>query len=241
MAYTHVETVHNSGNSAAPDAALSAAPGEDNLIVTYCNINGSQTITPDAGGGASWTLGADVLDPGSQSCRHAMWWKNGNSSEPSTPSITLSGSVEWAMLVWVFSASASSVVDAAANSHIQSGTSNDLVAGAADGESIAANAVSIIGAGKDTRRSGSQAYTTADNSYTNVQGNVQQMKTAGASRIYTGATTFSGDITIETADSNDDGPADHTYSIHMSFVESGGGGGIVVPVAWLHYRQIKAA
>ena len=228
MAFTHQETVYNAATSGTnANVDLAGAPSSGELVVMYVHAGGPQTITPDADGGAAWTLGANVENPGSETARHGMWWKIAGGSEPTNMSATLGGSDNWGICVTVASSDTNAEVDSATNSAISGSALQYLDVFALRSQVVANDAFSVIGAGKDNRSS-SQAYTQSDNSYTNVKGDQPGQITAMASRVYGAAEgkTWGAteDVRIDVADTADGSP-DLTFSMHMSFVESSGGGG----------------
>jgi len=224
VAFTYVGGATNGGD---PSSSVSVTHGltinSGDLVVAYANVNGPQTVSIDSGG-ASWTeaLNATV---GGETARHALWWKVADGSEPSSYSITLGASDSSRLVVKVFRpGSGTPEVDAAVNAPARTGSAyRDMVCNAVDGEIISNDAVSVVFGGKDRRVSGGETYTVADNSYTGAVGNVSDQMAAGAHRIYTTGTTFSGDVRIETADGNDGGN-DAVYSVHISFVEGASSG-----------------
>ena len=220
MSFTHQETLSNAVSGTNANVYLAGAPSSGELVVMYVHAGGPQTITPDADGGAAWTLGANVENPGSETARHGMWWKIANGSEPSNMSATIGSSDNWHIAVSVYSSASDAEVDAAAASHIQTTNANDMIGGAVRSQVISDDAVSFIGCGKDNRSVSAEVYTTADDSYTNVTGGMNNQRTALASRVFTTGKTYgaSDNVTIQTDDGND-GSNDKTYSIHMSFVE----------------------
>lgn len=190
------------------------------LVLLFVNSNDSgaaPTITGN-GSGAAWTNVVSEV-PSGQTAYHMLWWKIANASEPSGYEVTQNSSTTGSSHVVVFSSAADAVVDAAANTHIQAGTADDMVMGAANGEVISNNAVSCIFGGKDNRSSDG-AYTVVDNSRTIGAGDTNRQGTVDAHRIYVTGETFSGDITAETADGID-GMNSRTFSSHISFVEGG--------------------
>ena len=236
MAFTHQESgFDHASTGTQASVTLSAAPSSGELVVMYMTMNSSgPTITADSGG-ATWTEALNAVPTG-KSAQHALWWKIANASESATMSSSWSGNVQWTCTVRVFSSIDDAVVDAAINTADFSTSSTDLTLNAADGEVISDDALSLIFGGKDGR-AGDEAYTTADNSYTGVLGNVDHQATGSAYRIYTTGTTFSGNVVLETADSND-GLNESAFSAHISFTDPGEtGGGISVPVAYMHLRQ----
>lgn len=221
MAFSYTGGVHNSGlGTAITTTTHGITINEGDLVVTASMANGSTNITADDAG---WTTGVDE-EPAGITARAVYFWRVAGASEPTAYTFTISGSTDWGLVMGVWSSSSDAEIDAAANTDLQVSSAQDMIIGAIDGEVIANDAVSIAVGMKDGRAGSSEAYTTADNSYTGVEGDVTNQAICMAHRIYTTGTTFSGDVTVETADSND-GVNDPTYSVHMSFVESGGGGG----------------
>ncbi|MDC0600107.1 hypothetical protein OAO65_02235 [Flavobacteriales bacterium] len=149
-----------------------------------------------------------------------MFWKIAGASEPATYSWTLNGNDSHQSIVKVFSSATDAVVDAAAAGAKYTTFSSPVVVNAIDGEVISNNAVSLVFGGKDRNNATTRTYTGADNSYVSPLGSTDGRMTAGAHRIYTTGTTFSGNVTI-TPDNTT--TSDVTYNIHISFVEGGGG------------------
>jgi hypothetical protein len=84
------------------------------------------------------------------------------------------------------------------------------------------------------KSSGTEAFTTADNGYTAFGTDNANQSTGGAYRTDAPGETFSGSVTIQTAD----GAMENTYNtagIHFTFVESGGGGGSILPLLNAYY------
>lgn len=227
MAFTHQETVfNNAGSGTNANVDLAGAPSSGELVVMYVNANGSsQTITPDTDGGASWTLAKNET-PSGETARHAKYWKIANASEPSNISATLGSSDRWSIAITVFSSATDAEVDMAAVSGVSSVQTSDLRVECLYDQTISADAVCVISAGKDSFFATSEDYTKATDSFTNVVGNTQNQVAAMTSRVFTSAKTYgsSEEVFIDVAD-DDDELLDYTYDIAISFVESSGGGG----------------
>lgn len=189
------------------------------LVVVYINVNSAPTITDDGNGsGATFTKEVEE-EPVGETCSHALFWKVANGSEPSTYDFTLGTSQHWQAVVKVFTSDGDALIDAAATTSITASNTVKLDCDAIDGAVISDNALSIVIGGKDNRElTTPESYTVADNSFGSVIGNTDNQRTGVAHRIYATGETFSGAVTIETADS-DDGISDLTYSIHISFVD----------------------
>ena len=222
MAFSYTGGANLYGDSSSGTITHGLTINEGDLVVAYVNSNNTGAVAVDAGG----ALFLDVLNENvaGQTCRQAVFWKVANGSEPSSYRFTFGGSAEYQIIIKVFTSSTDAEVDAAANSAVDATDSQDMVIEAIDGEVISDNAVSIVFAGKDNRGTGG-TWATADNSYTGVLGDTDEADAAGAHRIYTTGTTFSGSVTI-----TDPGPSasDKTYSAHISFVESGASSGIQI-------------
>ncbi len=230
MAITHVGSAASlpAGGSTNADITHGLTISEGDRVVIYLNIDADVTITPDQ----TWDTSSEDVVTG-QSAKQAIFTKLAGASEPSTYGFDLSASTQSGTIIKVFSSATDTEIDAAINWHVQLANSNDLVCGAADGEVISDNAVSVIFGGKDGGAT-AEDYTTADNSYTGVTGGAGGHITGAAHRIYTTGTTFSGDITLETADS-DDGRLDKVYSGHVSFIETAGGSSSALPLINAYY------
>ena len=223
VGFAHTGSDYSSSNSNGGITVTHELTINDgDLVVAFINMNDAVAATKTGSEGAAWNSVVGEV-PSGMTAWQGLWWKIA-SSEPSAYAWTWSGSRNSGRVIRVFSSTTDAEIDSAAATHIQAGTSNDLVAGAANGAVISDNSLSLIFAGKDARRSAQGPYTTVDNSYTGVIGDTPDQMTAAAYRIYTTGTTFSGDITIQTADSDDD-VVYNTYSSHISFVESAAGGG----------------
>ena len=183
------------------------------MIVAYINCNNTGAISNDAGG-EPWTNPINE-QPSGETARHALFWKLAGASEPSSYSWTLPSSTNFQVLLKVFSTTNPVELDAAANSAKDASATNDMTIEAIDGAVISDNALSVVFGGKDTRAVGG-TWAVADNSYVGVIGSTEDQDAAGAHRIYTTGTTFSGPVLI-----TDPGPSpiDATYSVHISFIE----------------------
>lgn len=234
MAWSFVGATEDNGNSTSASVTHGLTINSGDLVVAYLNVNGPETITADDAG---WTEAINET-PSGETAQHALYWREAGGSEPASYSWSLGGSNFWRAQVRVYRGSAGPSVDSAAVSAESSGNNQQVVCNAIDGATISDDAVSIVFGGKDNRDPTPEAYTTADNSFTEVLGNKPDQIAAGAHRIFTTGTTFSGSVTIQTADGND-GRSDITYSVHISFVEGGGGGGLSIPVAMRHYRNMR--
>jgi hypothetical protein len=231
MAFVATGFTNNFGgqNTTVTTGAHGFTINEGDLVVCYVHTNDTGSPSPDQAG---WTTALDEV-PTSETARQALYWRVAGGSEPTSYTWTISNAF-WHCFIGVFTSDTDAEVDLAATSAITStNTWTDVRCEAGSGRSVAANAVSFVFGGKD-RRGSTEAYTTADNSYTGAAGNVEDQVTAGAYRIWTTGGTDSI-ITIDVADA-DDGQADYVYSIHASFVEGGGGGGII-PQAKYHYQH----
>lgn len=195
---------------------------DGDLVVITANVNDASSISLDAGGATATEAINET--PSGETAKHALWWKNA-ASEPSSYSFSWTGNHGWRVTIQVFSGGSNWEVDAAANSAITGGTSFDLDCSAYDGQVISDNAIAIVCGGKDNRSGSSEPYTQADNSYTGTIGDSLDQAHAAAYRIYGTGETAAGSILLETADAAD-ALNDKTYSIHISFVESGAGNDI---------------
>lgn len=208
--YTGGATARGNAINASLTHGLTINAGD--LVVAYVNRNSTNSISADAGG-VAWTeaLNAAVT---SETARHAFYWKIAGSSEPASYGWTFGTADHFQIILKVFTSTTTPLVDAPIIVNRQASTSVNMVCGAANGQTISANAVSLIFGGKDTRSAGG-IWATVDNSYTGVLGETDNQDTAGAHRIYLSETTFSGNITF-----TDPGPSvnDNTYSVHISFV-----------------------
>jgi len=220
LAFGYTGGAFNTGNSASASVTHGLTINSGDLVVAYINSNSTTAVSADAGG-TTFTDAANEV-PTSETARQALFWKIAGASEPASYSFTV-GSANWQVFVKVFTSANDAVVDAAARTQREATSATTIVAGAIDTQVISDNAVSVIFGGKDNRRGSTELYTVADNSYVGILGDAAVQMAAGAHRIYTTGETFSGTVTIETADANDS-RNDRTYSIHMSFVEGGGGG-----------------
>ena len=192
------------------------------LVVAYLNVNDrTGAITA---GQSGWNLGSDFAPgPGpEESCRTQMVWRVAGVSEPATYTWSLGTSKEWGTCIKVFRPSGGTpAVDASATTDYGQGSDANIDCGAANGVTVARNAVSIIAGGKDNR-SGIGSYSSATQSYTGVLGNPGASQATGmAHRIYTAQTTIAGLVVIST-----DGISDLSFSTHMSWLA---GGDVQVP------------
>jgi hypothetical protein len=235
MAFTENASspVDNTGNSSSPGTGthgITISSGD--LVVVFINSNSTNAISHGGGEGTAFN---EVVDetPSPETARQALYWKIAGASEPSSYTFT-AGSAQWRCSIKVFASATDAEVDAAANTHRQAGKTAYMDCGAYDGQVISDNAVAIICGGKDNRAA-TEVYTTADNSYGSVIGDIVNQASSMASRIYTTGETASGSVRVDTADSND-GLSDNVYSCHISFVE-GGAASLSIPVAMNSYRQ----
>ena len=226
MAFTFEHSNEGTGNTGVPTVDLTGiVPADGELVVIYIHSNQSTTeITHGGGEGTAFTRALHEVDPGDETATHAMFWKIAGASEPTDSYDFSTASQYWRIIMYVFSATGTIVVDSAAAAAISVTQQLYMNMTAQSGKTIATNAVSVVFGGKDTRETvegNSEAYTDADNSYTGVLGNNFQQVTAGAYRIWVTGGSGPTNIRIDTAD-DDDNKNDVTYSMHISFVESGG-------------------
>lgn len=218
--FTHVGDARNaasSGTSASVTHGLTINAGD--LVVAYVNSNSTDSVSPDADAGGTWTTRINET-PSGETCRQGLFSKIANASEPSSYSVTV-GNANWELIVKVFRPSAGTpTVDAAATSAITPNNVHPIPINAIDGAVISDGAVSIVFGGKDNRSGTNTSFSTADNSYVGVIGNTEFQEAAGAHRIYTTGQTFSGQVTIDAASNSQ---TDKCYSVHISFVESAAG------------------
>ncbi len=230
-------TAGGTGTSASITHGLTIASGD--LVCFFLNSNSSSAASVDADAGATWTT-ALAEQQGTSSAYNVTAWKVANASEPSSYSFTCANA-QWRVILLVFSASSSAVIDSAANSVMTASGGYIYMRGEAiTGRTISNNAVSVLFYGKDTRKTtGSEDYTTSSDANYTIGPNSQLDQTsASAYRIY-GASdgeTYSGRVDLDVADLND-GQGDQVYSVHLSFLESGGGGS-VAPLAGNHLRKM---
>lgn len=217
MAFTLVNEYHYQDDSGSIAATHGISISAGDLVVLYFSVNGSHTITP------SQTWDGSLLEtPSGETGMQGMYWKIEGSSAPATYTLGLSTVEQFGCWVKVFSATDDIVIDSALVSGYNTTSSTKLVTTAANGRTIANDAVSVIGAGKDNRSATNDPYTVVDNSYVNPIGvNGPEQITGGAHRIYTTGGTGTN-VTIEPADGSDS-KNDKTFSIHGSWVESGSG------------------
>jgi len=224
---------NNIGTSAAPSTGTHGITiNSGDLVVVYVNSNNTGAIAADSGG-TTFTEALEVSAPGGNSCAHALYYKIAGASEPTAYTFT-AGNAQWHVIIKVFSGD-SLTVDAAANAAVSTSYAGKLHCTAISGETISDNALSVIFGGRDTRSGANEAYTVADNSYTGVLGHNGSEATGGAHRIFTTGTSSISEVIIEPTDESD-GLTSVIYSMHMSFVESGGGSSIV-PQAMYHYTK----
>lgn len=218
--FTHVGDARDaasSGTSASVTHGLTINAGD--LVVAYVNSNSTDSVSPDADAGGTWTTRINET-PSGETCRQGLFSKIANASEPSSYSVTV-GNANWELIVKVFRPSAGTpTVDAPATTHIGTATNPNLIIGAIGGAVISDGAVSLVFGGKDNRSGTNTSFSTADNSYVGVIGNTEFQEAAGAHRIYTTGQTFSGQVTIDAASNSQ---TDKCYSVHISFVEAAGG------------------
>ena len=207
-AWTLVSSGTISGSSGTASTGDLGADPDSNLVIAYVNQNNSGAFVADDAG---WNSPAAEV-PAGASAYHGAYWRVGGAETQYT--WTLSGSTQWRIVYYIFSFTGSLVMDSF-NVHIQGATETNLLAGAADGQAM--NGLSVIFSGKDWRGS-TEPYTLADQGYIGVEGDVVDQIAAGAYRIFDTPETFSGDITIQTAD-GDDSLADRPFSIHMMFTQ----------------------
>ena len=222
-AFSYTGGASNTGTSAAPGTGVHGITiNSGDLVVVYVNVNdGATAITHGGSEGTAFTIAGDESVTG-ETARQAMAWKVAGASEPTSYTFA-SGNAEWRVLIKVFSSATDAEVDATVATSVSAVSQQDLRCDAIDGQVISDNAVSIVACGKDFR-STEEAYTTSELSYGDVLGGTAGQISGMAHRIYTTGETFSGLVSIDTADGQD-GRNDVTYSIHMSWVESSGGGG----------------
>jgi hypothetical protein len=218
------------GSSAAPSVTLTAAPSSGDLVVVYIlnNDNTSQTISDNTGSGETFAIALEAYAP-NETARWGIFWKVAGASEPATYTFT-QPNLQWRMFVYVFDGGAGVSVDLApaTNQDTSANADQDLICAAFNGRTYAANSLNFIFGGKDNR-TGSEAYTTATQSFTNVLGASGPNQCAGAAtRLITSGGTFSGNVVFTTADGTD-GLTDATVSAHMSFVETSTGTTIEIP------------
>jgi hypothetical protein len=232
MAFTFQETADNGGTDTSGTVTLAGAPSSGELVVAYVNTDVAEAIT--ASGGASWTTAVDETPPASgsapeETARHALFWKIAGASEPSSYTFSWTSSAEWRAIVQVYSSATAAEIDLAASSVRGQTQPTSMLCTAINGRTVAANSLSIVAGGKDRRNVVTpELYTSADNSFGNVDGDTGDQYTAMASRIFVAGGLQSYNVDIDVADSNDGG-ADYNYNIHISFVESSGGTTIIVP------------
>ncbi len=222
MAFTNVGGFHVGGTGTSATLTHGLTINEGDLVVAYCNRNGTGTITKDADG-ETWTEAVNATVT-SETARHSLHWAIMGSSPPSSFGWTFGSSDRYRVIALVIRPGAgnTAVIDLSANEPSRTASNAiDLVCSASSGRTVAANAVSFIFGGKDNQTAGGENYTQANNSYTGVQGSVTNQACAGAYRIWTTGGSDST-INIDTADNND-GTSDRTYSIHISFVEESTG------------------
>lgn len=228
MTFAVVTTDSNSATSGTPGTTASSntitAPSSGDLVVFHINSNHAGTPsapTIDSDSGASWTT-ARTDDVAGDSVYAATAWKIANGSEPTSYSWTVNNSY-WRVCLYVFSSATDAEVDASCAFARHGNKQPYLRCDAYASQVISDNAVAIVFGGKDNRSTGGvgQAYTDADNSYGNVDGDVAYQILGSACRIYTTGETVAANawIRIDVAD-DDDNKSDFTHSHHLSFVES---------------------
>jgi hypothetical protein len=212
FASTGDNTAGGSGTSASITHSLTINDGD--LVVFMVHSNHNSTVPSVDAGGATWTT-ALAEKPTSETCHHALAWKVAGGSEPSSYSWSV-GNADWRVIIKVFSAAAAAVVDTAINSHRQASANDHFNCGAPDGEAASEDAVSIVTGGKDNRGSGSA--TTVDNGFTGGVGSHSNQSFSAAHKIWTGG--GSADIGVTTISGST--LSDNCFSMHISFIESGG-------------------
>jgi hypothetical protein len=213
--FTHKGAVQNGGTGAGgpgePFITHGITINAGDLVVAYVNANHEGSISADEAG---WTEAVNERPDISETCRQGLYWKVAGVSEPDTYNWTTGGN-DWRIILKVFSVTGTPTVDLAAVTNYESGSVDVIECLAPVGRSINAGSLSIVAGGKDNRF-GNNAITTATDSYVNAVGNFDNQVTGMAHRIY---------ATADTGAQVDLGPgalADASYSVHITFVISGG-------------------
>lgn len=220
MTFTAVGNETQSGNASTLTIGSGVSYSTGDLVVVYINLNGTHTITPDESG---WTSFDETVL--SETARIGVYHRIIGASDPSSFGFTFGSSDNHRGLLYAFSSATDAEVDSALNTVRNGTTSTDMVVSAIDTAVISDDAVSLVFCGKDNRADlTSQDFSSADNSYTGVDGATGDQEAAGAYRIYETGTTFSGDVTITDAGNSAD---DNPYSAHISFKESVAGSSLL--------------
>ena len=219
--FTYVGGAANNGPSiSSPNVTHGLSIQSGDLIVAYVHSNQTGAITPDE------TWDAELFDeePDSvtETSRNAMYWKVATGSEPSNYGWT-AGAASWGVVLKVFRPSGGTIaVDLTALKALNGNSIQAIRCVAQNGRTAATDAVSIVCGGKDNRTGADDPITAADNGYTGAIGNGNNQITGMAHKIGGGAEPAQVDLTGQAT-------SDISYSYHVSFVLTGGGGGGVVP------------
>ena len=217
MAFAHVESLTANGTgTTATTSALSVAPSSGDLVIIYINRNDSTAISTPTGGTAFQTDVTQETPPSGETASHTVFWKVAGGSEPTTYSAALNSSSAWQAIVRVFSSATDAEFDSFVHS-VEATSVDEMICDAIDGDVIPDDALSIIFAGKDNSSGGESYDSATPTDYIGEIGDSEGRYSAGAYKIYTTGTTFSGDVTISPTATLS---ADPTYNYHIIFTES---------------------
>lgn len=225
MAFTYVNGVTAEGNSSTIDTGvhgISITAGD--LVVAYIVSNDNTAIGPTGTIGAAWTESWDENPDAIESAYHAFYWKVAGGSEPTSYTWEPAGSNHWCVTMKVFDTAADvgAVVDVLSARVFSSvDTITDVDCEATNGETVAADSVSIAMGGKDNRTDAN--YGTADNSFVSCIGSSTNMYNAMSHKIRVSSETMNFDVDMDRTSGGD--VTDYCFSGHVSFVEDSGGGG----------------
>lgn len=227
MAFSYTGGAYNGGSSGTASTGTHGITiNSGDLVVLGINYNSSTgTITADQSG---WTTALSEV-PSGETARHALYWKVAGGSEASAYTFTLSTSSNWQVCLKVFTSATDAEVDSAAVSAVDESSVLAMECTAINGRTVATDGLGIIMGGKDTRGSDTD-YTGSNQSYVSPIGQPENQAMAMSHRIgaHSGISQVNMSGPVAT-------PADRTYSIHISFVESSAGGSNIPAI--MHHLQ----